>query len=275
MNKPYLIYNGTSYIALCTMSDYNETVCPIATHDIIFIDECIHDTLLDISCDWDVNKFNVVIEEKFGLVMDVKIDEFTTTPLDDYVSIETHTNNDELVEVDTAPYSELLPYVIEYDTHYQFNINEYLYDIDTNPLFRLFLIINVPAIVLYRDQIVYDAFSTYLHDDDLSLLDYSLGEFDVSITLTAWIIVTPSSTNDMTGIRDFSKFLDRYNKTAHTPITYSLSEVIPPYHGSFGTCELELVITITKEKLKKQLFSFFIQLKDFVRGDAVEVEITA
>lgn len=261
MHKPLLLYNGKHYIALCTSSDYTNSICPISHKNITFIDSLTSNTILDITCTTEVSEFNTYIEEMFSIAMDIKVTKSMAYDIDDYFSIVTHVNIDG-IQHDTHEYyfNSIMPYIIEYDTHSVFNLHDFLNDIDTEQLYRMFLILNIPCIVLNRNDDILNALSTFFTNEDLRKFEYEFGEGLYVIEFKTYYHGTRTLT-----INDLISDIEDLNQTLHRKIHLSVNNNDNPFIRSIG--EIHVSLSFQPDIFKKQLFHVFLKLKEIMKHD--------
>lgn len=273
MIKPYLIYNGDTYFALCTMSDYSETLCPISIKEITFLDDVISNTLFGIACTEEISCFNYQIEEKLGMVMDVRLDNTIPNDYHDLFSITTHVNVNEEKEVDILSFDEIEEFIEDYGTHFIFNLLEYLYTVDVSIIFRLFIDINIPSIALNRCPSVYSAFTTFFDDDAMSRFEYSINDGMVMLTLIGWYADVNHAIEPLRALMDrVNVHNSNSNNTIHmtaNDCSYSMNSIYT------GIGEMEVTLSFDRDMLRKQLFIIFMEIKKLIHDRKVSIKISA
>lgn len=261
MHKPLLLYNGRDYIALCTSSDYSGTLCPISHKNVTFIDNLTSNTILDITCTTEVSDFNRHVEETFSIAMDVKITRSLAYDIDDYFSIITHVNIDG-IQHDSHEYffQHVMSYIIEYDTHIIFNLHEFLNDIDTEEMYRLFLILNIPCIVLNRNDEIHNTLSTFFTKEELRKFDYEFGEGLYVIEFKTYYHGTRTLT-----INELINDINDLNHVLQRKIHLSVNNNDNPFIRSIG--EIHVSLSFQPDIFKKQLFHVFLRLKEIMNHD--------
>lgn len=262
MLKPILISNGTNYVALCTASEYHESLCPIHYEDIIFLCSLNENTIITITCFDGVNVFNNVVEEQFKLGMDIQLTQDTERySINEQFSIVSYTRLDEVdFNIDIHGYREFHPYIEEFDDYTIFHMDEYLESIDNENLFRLFLNINIPGVVLNRNRIVYDALNTYFNEKDMENFEYELGVGMYVVEFKTYYM------NPQRQIIDgLLKDVEEFNDISKHQIYLAVNNHDNPILRNIG--EIQVSLSFEPEYFKKQLFHIVRRLRQITEHD--------
>lgn len=273
MIKPYLINNGDAYFALCTMSDYSETLCPISIKEITFLDDVVSDTLFGIACTEEISRFNYHIEEKMGMVMDVRLDNNIPKDYHDLFSITTHVNVNGEKEVNFLSFDDIEEFIEDEGSHFVFNLLDYLYTVDVSNIFRLFIDINVPSVTLNRCPSVYSAFTTFFGVAVMERFEYSINDGMVMLTLIGWYADVNHAIEPLRALIDRVNVHNSIsNNTIHmtaNDCSYSMNSIYT------GIGEMEVTLSFDRDMLRKQLFIIFMEIKKLIHDSKVSIKISA
>lgn len=268
MRKPYLIYNGEKYLALCSSSEYSDCLIPIPITEMVFLDSLTNDTILDISCSLDAHQYNHRIENDYSLAMDVKLSHSDGYSIHDLFSIVTHTNIDD-INYDQHEYmfNTLDKYITDHVDYYIFDLTEFLDYIRQNELFRVYLVLNIPSIVLHRDSNVYTTLKTFFGESWIRDLDFELGEGMYVLEFKTYYMHPQREIIDC-----LIQEIDDYNQSSQTKINFSVNNYDHPMIRNIG--EIHVTLSFHPDYFKKQLFFLFRRLKDLLQED-VTIKIIA
>jgi hypothetical protein len=265
MFKPYLIYNGTSYLSLCTKDEYH---IDDVSGELIFIDEIIDDIILDISCSLKAANFNSALENRYSIVTDIRMSNSEYYGVKDVFSIITQRTTD-LVEIDEHEYlfPELNEYVIDYGDYFIFDMERFLDDIDMKGIFRLYLVLNLPSIIINKDDTVYDSIGTFFGKEWMYDFNYELGDGDYRIEFKTFYMHPQKMLVDQ-----LIEEVESYNASSKHPIIIKTNSNNHPMIRNIG--EIDVRMLFEKKMFKKQLFFVFRTLKLLLEED-VTIKIIA
>ena len=196
--------------------------------------------------------------------MDVKLSHSRAYCVNDFFSIELHDNNIINDEIDSNMneyyFNEIEHYITEYETHSVFDMETFLSEYCSGETYRLFIIINIPCIVLHRNENVYKALNTFFPDSILRKFSYEIGSGMYALEFKTYYMKPQRDDIDL-----LIKDVDVYNEVSNTKIYITVNNNDDPIIRNIG--EIHVTMSFEPEHFKKQLFFVFRRIKDLIAND--------
>lgn len=266
MFKPYLIYNGERYLALCTEHDFSGH--PMNHHDIVFIDSISDDIILDITCSISASIFNRSLEDRYSIASDIRLSNSEYYGVKDVFSIITQRTTD-MFDIDEHEYLflQLNDFVTDHGDCFVFDMVSFMDSIDMKGIFRVYLVLNLPSIIMNKDDIIYDSLSTFFGVEWMYDFNYELSENDYMIEFKSYYMHPQREMIDR-----LIGEVESYNASSKHPIKLATNNTNHPMIRSIG--EIQVKLTFEKNMFKKQLFFIFRSIKNLLEED-VAIKIIA
>lgn len=265
MLKPYILYNGKSYFILCREHEFDVDSIGINRDKVLFLDNINNDEIMSISYNNGVQDFNNTIEEKYKIALDIFIDSnFRSTnhlpaPLFEIVS--EYSDGDNTYTINQN-FNDLQEYIDERLEYYLFNLDEYYESIHQERFFRSYFMINIPALVLSRNDEVYSAMNTFFSIDELEKMQYHINSDDKTFSMT---IKTYYIRSSEIHLNELFRVLDNHTSNNKHPIGVSVVNTDHPAIRSVG--EIYINLTFEIPFMKKQLLAIFMNLKALINEE--------